>query len=459
MKLPSVTFLFVIGVLCATEGYAHDSPYTQEDKVDLSSADVLEDELNNGSLWARGLKKKEWSYKGKKGDDMTSSKGECGIDYCEAKQISLGGMKSCLKEHFDHLSNLYFPDDGDDYNLARYTAFSVSRYPAAIVYVEDVEEVQHALKCAVDNGYKVSARGGNHSYQGLATMDGYVVIDIGRTCKPDEFVVDKTDQGPHILEGSKYIGTIKAQAGCTNAIMLAAGHEHFGEDGGMTLAGGCPSVGITGYVLGGGAGNISPYVGYGVDIVKEFQLVLHDGTVVKASENENSDLYWASRGGGGGNGIVTHLTYKIVQAPKQKYEEDLGRKFTLLNLRMVIKDVDKAAKRIMEWFYDADPLITGKFGGGFFWGKGPGSYGESIFVIFVFAYLGSWREAVEDLKVTGLLDDDIFTIVSYPEQSHGNVILSEDYEVLCTSDQTCPQFENGKLSSAYEFNSYAEVEL
>ena len=134
-------------------------------------------------------------------------------------------------------------------------------------------------------------------------MDGYVVIDMGRTCKPDEFVVDKTDQGPHILEGSKYIGTIKAQAGCTNAIMLAAGHEHFGDDGGLSLIGSCPSVGITGFILGGGAGDVSPYVGYGVDIVKEFQLVLHDGTVVKASENENADLYWASRGGGGGNGM------------------------------------------------------------------------------------------------------------------------------------------------------------
>ncbi|GFH49988.1 hypothetical protein CTEN210_06464 [Chaetoceros tenuissimus] len=198
MKLSSVVFLLTIGAHCgASGGYAkEDSLGAREDiNVDLSSEDVLGDELHStGSLRARGLKKKDWSYKGKKSDDMTSSsssKRECGVDYCEAKQISLGGMKSCLKEHFNHLSNLYFPDDGDGYNLARHTPYGVSRYPAAVVYVEDVEEVQHALKCAVDNGYKVSARGGNHSFQGLATMDGYVVIDMGRTCKPDEFVVDK----------------------------------------------------------------------------------------------------------------------------------------------------------------------------------------------------------------------------------------------------------------------------
>ena len=222
-------------------------------------------------------------------------------------------METCLKNKFEHLSNLYFPEDGEGYLEARQCAVQLSRFPAAVVYVEDVEEVKDAMACAVDNGYKVSARGGNHSFQGLGTMDGYIVIDMGRTCKPEEFVIDKDDQGPHILEGSKYIGTMKAQAGCTNAVMLAMGHKNFQEEGGLTLIGSCPSVGITGYVLGGGSGDVSPYVGYAADIVKEFQIVLYDGTVVKASENENTDLYWASRGGGGGNGIITHLTYKIVE--------------------------------------------------------------------------------------------------------------------------------------------------
>jgi hypothetical protein len=119
---------------------------------------------------------------------------------------------------------------------------------------------------------------------------------------------------------------------------------------------------------------------------------------------------------------------------------------------MSIKDLDKAAKRIQEWFYDADPLITGKFGGAFYWSPGPVVGGA-------FVYLGSWKEAVEDLQATGLLDDDIFTVYPGPRPGHGDAILSEDYQVLCTSGQPCPQFENGMVSSAYEFNSYAEVEL
>lgn len=402
---------------------------------------------------------------------------ECSVDYCEAKQINLGSMQTCLKDKFQHLSNLFFPGDGEDYDVARSTAISASRYPAAVVYVEDVDEVKAVLECAVNNGYKVSPRGGNHSYQGLGTMDGYVVIDMGRTCKLDEFVINKDDQGPHILEGSKYIGTMKGQAGCTNAAMLAAGHKHFKEEGGMTLIGECPSVGITGFVLGGGAGDVSPYVGYGVDIVKEFQIVLYDGTVVKASEDENPDLYWASRGGGGGNGVVTHLTYKVVQAPKQKYEEVDGKKFTVMTIAFMLKPekFEEGAARLQEWFYDADPLITGKFGGSLTWSsKFP--YSDNVTTTGVgmpIFYLGSWREAIEDLQTTGLYDDELFQYVlpSGPARID-DVTLAENYEVLCrsSSSSSCTEFEDTPgamvefmgdkvpITRAFQFDSYAEAE-
>uniref|UniRef100_A0A7S4QZ26 FAD-binding PCMH-type domain-containing protein n=2 Tax=Ditylum brightwellii TaxID=49249 RepID=A0A7S4QZ26_9STRA len=424
-----------------------------------------------GSKSPKGMKsakgKRKNSKTGRKEPDTSENNRveECDLNYCGAEPIALGALKTCLTGSFDHGSSLYFPYD-EDYDLHRMTAFSYSRFPAAIVFAEDVEDVQTALACAVDNGYKVSARGGNHSYQGLGTMDGYVVIDMGRTCKPEDFVVDKDDQGPHIIEGSKYIGTIKAQAGCTNAIMLAHGHKHFGDQDGMTLIGSCPSVGITGFNLGGGGGDVSPYVGYGVDIVKEFQLVLYDGTIVKASEEENPELYWATRGGGGGNGVVTHLTYKIVQAPKQKYEDAGGKKFTWMRIAFNIKDLEKGAALIQEWFYDADPKITGKFGGGFGWDHGA-SYAT-------FVYLGSWKEAIEDLKETGLLDHELFEFSPVPYASPpprvGGAILTENYEVICQTFGPCPEIEDipGATVSAegsqvpafsmFQFDSYAEVE-
>lgn len=421
----------------------------------------------------KNKKKSKNEYKGK----------ECGVDYCDAKVISLGGLKTCLKDNFDHLSDVFFPEDGFDYLIARQNGQTLSRLPAAVVYVEDVEGVQKALSCAIDNGYKVSPRGGNHSFQGLGTMDGYVVIDMGSTCKPDEFVVDKTDQGPHILQGSKYVGTIKAQAGCTNAVMLAAGHKHFNDQAGLTLIGACPTVGITGFVLGGGGGDISPYLGYAIDIVKEFQLVLYDGTVVTASEEENSDLYWASRGGSGGNGVITHLTYKIVEAPTQKYEDEGGKKYTQMAIIAFIKDVENGAKRLQEWFYDADPVITGKFGGSFNWYKaGTVGAGTPPFFRFVFVYLGSWKEGIEELKSTGILDTDLFQFApvgqmgSFPASSDKTTMLTENYEVVCktpSTDPTCPAYEevDGALTdwpgvidskypfiAAFQFDTYAEVE-
>jgi hypothetical protein len=160
-----------------------------------------ENKSKDKNSWTRSKSSKS----GKSSKNMEGGGGEqgipkeCSVDYCEAKQINLGSMQTCLKANFQHLSNLYFPGDGEDYDVARSTANRASRYPAAVVYVEDVDEVKAVLACAVDNGYKVSPRGGNHSFQGLGTMDGYVVIDMGRTCKMDEFVINKDDQGPHIL--------------------------------------------------------------------------------------------------------------------------------------------------------------------------------------------------------------------------------------------------------------------
>ncbi len=324
----------------------------------------------------------------------TDEEGKCGLNYCKSELISFGGLKSCLETNFVRGSSLLFPEDKDAYIASMTT---MPRRPAALVFVEDVDQVKAALACAVDNGYKVSARGGNHSFQGLGSMDGYVVIDMTRTCKPDEFVIDKEDQGPHILDESKYIGTMRGQAGCTNSVMLSQGHKHFGHDGGLTIIGGCPSVGITGYVLGGGAGGISPYVGLAIDIVKEIQLVLYDGvseierwysllccfkfllcsitntssittyayiyflqTVVKASKDENPDLFWASRGGGGGNGIITHITYKIVQAPKQKHQKEKGRKFTNINLNFLAPKLVDAVSLIQKWYYEGDTKLTSK---------------------------------------------------------------------------------------------------
>ena len=156
-----------------------------------------------------------------------------------------------------------------------------------------------AVNCARTNGYKVSPRGRGHDYNGLSTLEDSLVIDMQLNCKLESFETDKTTTGEHILPGSRYVGRIKAPSGCTNAVFLAAVYNEFKDDGGMTVIGSCPSVGITGYILNGGFGDTSPYCGTAADVVDEIEMVLYNGTTITASATENEDVFWASKGGTG----------------------------------------------------------------------------------------------------------------------------------------------------------------
>ena len=142
---------------------------------------------------------------------------------------------------------LTFPQvDFENFTKANFNAaLGQPRFPAGIFYAESQEEVINAVNCARDAGYKVSPRGRGHSYQGLSSMDGYLVIDMSLMCEPEEFVDTYFDDEPWLLGGGqKAIGSIKSGAGCTNAVMLAYTNGTFPD--GIYLIGSCPTVGITG---------------------------------------------------------------------------------------------------------------------------------------------------------------------------------------------------------------------
>ena len=126
------------------------------------------------------------------------------------------------------------------------------------------------------------------------------MIDMQLNCKFDAFVPDKNAKGVHNDKvGSEYVGKMTVPSGCTNAVFLAAVNRDFKEEGGMNIIGSCPSVGVTGYFLNGGYGDQTPWIGLGSDVVDEIKMVLYDGTHITASENENKEIFWASKGGSG----------------------------------------------------------------------------------------------------------------------------------------------------------------
>src|ERR1700689_2272064 len=103
------------------------------------------------------------------------------------------------------------------------------------------------------------------------------------------------------------IATDKSHARLGGAMLCGAVEIETAMAGVATVLGQCPSVGVGGFLLGGGVGPLMSKYGLGCDNILAADLVLADGRLVKASPHENVDLYWAIRGGGGNFGIVTEF--------------------------------------------------------------------------------------------------------------------------------------------------------
>ncbi len=168
-----------------------------------------------------------------------------------------------------------------------------SRFPAAIVVCDNTEDVQNAVRWARQQGLPLRARSGGHSYEAFSLIDDGLVIDVGGL---SEVAVD-------VERGEAVIG-----AGVRMLDLYRRLADH-----GVTIPGGtCPGVGIAGLTLGGGLGFLSRQYGLTCDNLLAVDLVDADGVALRASEQEQPDLFWALRGGGGGNfGIATAFTFRV----------------------------------------------------------------------------------------------------------------------------------------------------
>lgn len=165
-------------------------------------------------------------------------------------------------------------------------------FPLAIVLAETVNDVAQAVRWCRKHDIQISTRGGGHSYEGFSLSQG-VVIDMS---KMTNVQIDPSKQ------------TARVQAG----IQLGSLYEALWEHNLTIPAGSCPSVGIAGFTLGGGFGLLSRKWGLAADNLIELEIVNADSEILTINQNHYTDLYWASRGGGGGNfGIVTALTFNL----------------------------------------------------------------------------------------------------------------------------------------------------
>ena len=169
---------------------------------------------------------------------------------------------------------------------------SIDKYPGVIAHCTGLADVIAAVRFARENRLLVAIRGGGHNVGGRAVCDGGMVIDLSGM------------KGIHVDPGAQ---RVRAQPGVLLGELDRETHVY-----GMTVPLGAVSkTGIAGLTLGGGVGWLARKYGLTCDNVISFELVTADGEVRRASANENPDLFWALRGGGGNFGVVTSFEYRL----------------------------------------------------------------------------------------------------------------------------------------------------
>jgi FAD binding domain/Berberine and berberine like len=168
----------------------------------------------------------------------------------------------------------------------------VDRHPALIARCHTAQDVCAAVRFGTENELMLAVRGGGHSAQGYGTWDDALVVDLSPM------------KAASIDPASR---TVRAQAGLTWGEFDKATQEH-----GLAVTGGrFSTTGIAGLTLGSGSGWLERRCGLTSDNLISAEVVTAEGEILTASADENSDLFWGLKGGGGNFGIVTSFTYRL----------------------------------------------------------------------------------------------------------------------------------------------------
>ena len=189
------------------------------------------------------------------------------------------------------------------------------RRPSLIVQAASSADVARTVVFARDHDIEIAVRGGSHSLAGHSTVDGGIVLDLSAM------------KGLHIDADRRLAW---AQPGLTAGEYTAAAAAH----GLATPFGDTGNVGIGGLTLGGGIGWLVRKYGMTIDALVAVDIVTADGRLVTASATENSDLFWAVRGGGGNFGVVTRFQFRLYPV-----EQILGGALFLPATREVLRSL------------------------------------------------------------------------------------------------------------------------
>jgi FAD/FMN-containing dehydrogenase len=199
-------------------------------------------------------------------------------------------LAACLRAE-GFISRIVEPGDAD-YDRARAGwNGAIDRRPAAVAFARDADDVAAAVRATRIAGVPFTIRAGGHSISGRSVRDGALCIDI---------------RGLDAVDVDADRAVVRVGGGALLGELDAATQEH----GLAVPAGQISHTGVGGLTLGGGLGWLMRRHGLTIDSLLAAEVVLADGRLVRASEHEHPDLFWALRGGGGDFGAVTTFEFR-----------------------------------------------------------------------------------------------------------------------------------------------------
>jgi len=213
--------------------------------------------------------------------------------------------KSAVEELRDSLRGALLLPGQPGYDEARHVLnASIDKHPALVVQPSGPADVRTAVDFARDHGLLLAVKCGGHSYAGKSTCDGGLQIDLSRF---RGVRVDPVERIAYVAGGS-LLGELDHEAMSLGLVTTAGTVSH---------------TGVGGLTLGGGFGRLARRYGLALDNVRGVDIVTADGRLLHASEQENPDLYWGVRGGGGNFGVVTGFEFRLHPMQRQVIGGDL----------------------------------------------------------------------------------------------------------------------------------------
>jgi FAD/FMN-containing dehydrogenase len=193
--------------------------------------------------------------------------------------------------------DLVLPGDADWDGARQAWNLAVDQKPFAVALVESAADVVAVVQFARVHGLRVAPQGTGHGASAMGSLEETILVKTERMRRVE-------------IDADAQIARAEAGAQWQDVVAPAA------EQGFIVLHGSSPDVGVVGYSLGGGMGWLARSKGLAANSVTAIELVTADGCLVRADRDNEPDLFWAVRGGGGSFGIVTAIEFRMYETPE-----------------------------------------------------------------------------------------------------------------------------------------------